>query len=91
MNGRSAIVNQRILAGTNWPLCLWRQASVRIGGPANLIKQPIQPVVEQIRIAVKGHRRRRMPEHPLHRLHIAAGVDRDRRGGLPRVVAAPSS
>jgi len=56
-----------------------------ISDPVDLVEQSIQPVVEEICIPIEGHRRRRMSKHALHRFHVAAGVHRDRRGGVPQV------
>lgn len=32
----------------------------------NLVEQPIEPVVEEVRVPIESHRRRRVAEHPLH-------------------------
>ena len=46
----------------------------------------VEVVVEQVCVDVERHRRGRMPEHPLDRLHVRAGLDRDARGCMTQVV-----
>lgn len=46
----------------------------------------IQIVPEEARVDVQGHRRGRVTQHPLDRLDVRPGLDREARGRVPQVV-----
>jgi hypothetical protein len=46
----------------------------------------VEGVLEQVRLRVQRHRRRRSPEHPLHRLHLRASAHRQARRSVPKPV-----
>ena len=37
----------------------------------------VEVVVEQVGVDIQGHRRGRVSQHPLHRLHVRSGADRE--------------
>ncbi|WP_455429747.1 hypothetical protein [Microbacterium hominis] len=50
----------------------------------------IQIVVEEVGVGVEGHRRRRMPGHSLHGLHVRTGAGYERCGGVTGIVRRES-
>ena len=50
----------------------------------------VEVVLDEIRVDVQGHRCRRMPEHPLHGLHVGAGTHAQRRCCVPEFMRSES-
>lgn len=50
------------------------------------VRNSAQIVVEQVGVDLERHGRGRVPEYPLHGLHVRAGLDREARCGVPEVV-----
>lgn len=46
----------------------------------------VEVVIEEVGVRVESHGSGGVTEHPLHRLHVGAGRDRETRSGVPEVV-----
>ena len=54
--------------------------------PVHALRHRVQVVVEQVRVHVQGHGRRRVPELPLDGLDVRAAPDHEAGGGVSQVV-----